>query len=467
MKINLINSKFTMKKLSIFPILILTLSISYGQWTTTNLSEAKDGMGAAALPGSSTFWFAGGWGDIEETNKVEIYNAETNTWTFSTLSQTRSWPAGLAYKDHIFFAGGMFWSTNVQPTSRVDIWNNEAAQWSTAELSVPRFSISAVGIGNKALFAGGANIIQNTVSSAVDIYDFTTGQWTTTSLSSPRAAMGNAVVETSDGPIALFGGGRTAVSGPFATDLVDIYHANTGTWSTANLSQARANLSATTVGHKVIFVGGITNDNVLSDRVDIYDALTGEWTTATLSAPRCTDAVDGLTKTVCGKAYIVGGGKIDLFTGIISDGTNVIDIYDPATDTWSVEFLDRSVFMHSVVSDGNRLLVAGGRNTEFNYVYDVVDIYTCSVNAAEESKAIAAQYRIYPNPNNGSFFLEKLGDSPKNPAMVKVYNTVGKLMAQRNLGPTDESIEMNLAPGTYILTILSDGSSQTEKLVIQ
>ncbi len=454
-----------MKKLLVFPILILYISIGYGQWTTTNLSEPKEAMGVAALPGSNTFWFAGGWGDMTETNKVEIYNAETDTWTFSQLSQARSWPAGLAYKDHIFFAGGMFWNNN-QATSRVDIWNNEAAQWTTAELSVPRFSISAVGIDNKALFAGGVDISQNTASSVVDIFDFSSGQWATTELSAPRAAMGSAVVETSDGPIALFGGGAIGISGP-ATDMVEIYHANTGTWSTAQLSQARAHLSATAVGHKVIFAGGITNDNILSDRVDIYDALTGEWTTASLSVPRCTDAVDGLTETVCGKVYIVGGGRIDLFSGIITDASNVIDIYDPATDTWSVEYLSRPVFIHAVVSDGNRLLVAGGRNTEFDYLYDRVDVYTCSANAATETSFATPQYRIYPNPNNGGFFLKKLGDSPQKPAMIRVCNTLGELVAQRNLSLTDESLELNLTPGTYILTILSDSSNQTEKLVIQ
>jgi len=458
-----------MKKLSIFPILILFLSISYGQgtWTTTNLSEPKEGMGAAVLPGSSTFWFAGGWGDIDETNKVEIYNAETDTWTFSSLSQARSWPAGLAYKNHIFFAGGMFWSTTYQPTSRVDIWNNEAAQWTTAELSVPRFSISAVGIGDKAIFAGGASLIQNETFSTVDIYDFTNGQWTSTELAGPRAAMGSAVVETPDGPIALFGGGTSAIAGPYATDLVEIYHANTGTWSTANLSQARAHLSATTVGSKVIFAGGITNDNVLSDRVDIYDALTGEWTTASLSAPRCTDMVDGLTKTVCGKVYVVGGGRIDLFTGEFSEASDVIDIYDPTTSSWSVEHLSRPLVTHSVISDGNRLLVAGGRNTEFSTIFDEVDIYTCTANAVDESKATAAQYRIYPNPNHGSFLIERLGDSPEKPVTARVCDQMGGIVLQNVLIPVDGKMELNLTPGTYFLTLISEETSQTEKVIVK
>ncbi len=459
-----------MKNLILIPTLIFTMSISYGQgtWTTTNLSEAKEGMGAATLPGSNTFWFAGGWSDIDETNKVEIYNAETNTWTFSSLSQTRSWSAGLAYKDHIFFAGGMFWSTTYQPTSRVDIWNNEAAQWTTAELSEPRFSISAVGIGNKALFAGGANFIQNSISGKVDIYDFTTGQWTTTELSGPRAAMGSAVVETPNGPIALFGGGTSAISGPYATDLVEIYHANTGTWSTANLSQARAHLSAATVGSKVIFAGGITSDNSLSDRVDIYDAITGEWTTASLSVPRCTDMVDGLTKTVCGKVYIVGGGRIDLITGEFSEASNVIDIYDPTTDSWSVEYLNRPLVTHAVVSDGNRLLVAGGRNTEFSKIYSEVDIYTCSANAAGESKTAAAQYRIYPNPSQGVLHIEALAGNANNAVVVQLRNLQGQLVYTQTTSGANSEIRLPKLPhGAYLLSVISENGYHTEWISLQ
>jgi hypothetical protein len=457
-----------MKNFILITMLIFTISISYGQWTATNLSEAKEAMGAAELPGSNTFWFAGGWGDADETNKVEIYNAESDTWTFSAMSQARSWPAGLAYKDHIFFAGGMFWSTTGQATSRVDIWNNLDSQWTTAELSVPRFSISAVGIGDKALFAGGANFNQNSVSSTVDIYDFTTGHWTTAELSGPRAAMGSAVVETPDGPIALFGGGMSKINGPHATDLVEIYHANTGTWSTATLSQPRTHLSATTVGHKVIFAGGITNDNVLSDRVDIYDAFTGEWRTASLSVPRCTDMVDGLAKTVCGKAYIVGGGKIDLNTGQFSDASNVIDIYDPATDTWSVEYLSRPLVNHSVVSDGNRLLVAGGRNTEFNGIFDEVDIYTCSTSATDNTSSQAPLFRVYPNPSHGTIFLENLTGDAGNNWRAKVFNLSGQLVYEQAQNPSQNMVILPQIPsGIYILTVDTEKGVHRFKILLQ
>ncbi len=41
---------------------------------------------------------------------------------------------------------------------------------------------------------------------------------------------------------------------------VDLYDSGTGRWSTAQLSQARSILSATSVGTVAIFAGGFTGD---------------------------------------------------------------------------------------------------------------------------------------------------------------------------------------------------------------
>ena len=46
----------------------------------------------------------------------------------------------------------------------------------------------------------------------------------------------------------------TAVSGP--SNVVDLYDSGTGRWSTAQLSQARFMLSATSVGTVAMFAGG-------------------------------------------------------------------------------------------------------------------------------------------------------------------------------------------------------------------
>ena len=42
--------------------------------------------------------------------------------------------------------------------------------------------------------------------------------------------------------------------------VVDLYDSGTGRWSTAHLSQARSDLSATSVGTVAIFAGGSTGN---------------------------------------------------------------------------------------------------------------------------------------------------------------------------------------------------------------
>ena len=48
-----------------------------------------------------------------------------------------------------------------------------------------------------------------------------------------------------------------AIAGP-SSDVVDLYDSGTGRWSTAQLSQARGRLAATSVGTVAIFAGGYT-----------------------------------------------------------------------------------------------------------------------------------------------------------------------------------------------------------------
>jgi hypothetical protein len=54
----------------------------------------------------------------------------------------------------------------------------------------------------------------------------------------------------------------TAVYG-YSIDRVDLYDSETGRWSTAQLSQARNYLSATSVGKVAIFAGGVSHSKLL------------------------------------------------------------------------------------------------------------------------------------------------------------------------------------------------------------
>ncbi len=52
---------------------------------------------------------------------------------------------------------------------------------------------------------------------------------------------------------------RATAGGDIPSNVVDLYDSGTGRWSTAQLSQARYGLSATSVGTVAIFAGGWTS----------------------------------------------------------------------------------------------------------------------------------------------------------------------------------------------------------------
>lgn len=161
---------------------------------------------------------------------------------------------------------------------------------------------------------------------------------------------------TSVGTKAMFAGGTEQGPGPYTN--VDIYDSSTGEWTVEHLSVARNSLAATTVGEIAVFAGGSPSYDLLStlDAVDIYDNTTGTWTTAQLSQPR-----NQLAATSHGtKAYISGGL---LFPSSGATGpvySDVVDIYDTVSKQWSVMTMPKPRAGHSSVTVGDRIIFAGG-----------------------------------------------------------------------------------------------------------
>ena len=178
---------------------------------------------------------------------------------------------------------------------------------------------------------------------------------TTATLSQARAEL----AATSVGNKVLFAGGRVDVAG--ASNVVDIYDSDTGLWSTATLSQARWGVSATTVGTKALFAGGYLGGASSSDVVDIYDGETGLWSTAILSQARSHLAA----ATVGNKAF---------FGCSSFDGEDAVDIYDAVTGLWSTASLSDGRYALAATAVGDAALFAGGWGG-FGVDSDVVDIY--------------------------------------------------------------------------------------------
>ena len=117
--------------------------------------------------------------------------------------------------------------------------------------------------------------------------------------------------------IALFAGGLTGSHTP--SNVVDIYNAITGVWSTAQLTEARYNLAATSLAGQglAIFAGGQDGRSV-SNVVDLYNFRTEACTAAQLDDARVVLAATSLAEK--GLALFAGG-----WNGF--EASNVVNIY--------------------------------------------------------------------------------------------------------------------------------------------
>lgn len=135
----------------------------------------------------------------------------------------------------------------------------------------------------------------------------------------------------SAGNKALFAGG---LAGPLPTDVVDIYDFTTNSWSVAQLSQPRSGLVATSNGTQAIFAGGYYYDPsegcnfCLSDVVDIYDSVSNSWSSASLSQARGNLAAASAPPF----SVFVGGDHLNDGSGVVSGR---VDTFDNLLNEWS------------------------------------------------------------------------------------------------------------------------------------
>jgi len=148
-----------------------------GKWRTTELSEAKSGIGGAYHNGK--FYFAGGHfkGDSKSSELLEIFDG-TN-WSSMKLSRARSGiRPGLA-GDQLFLAGGGDINTETfSYTSSyldVDILNTQDMKMRSELMSFDRINHAAIGVGNRYYVIGGVQMADGSILDVVEYWDITTG----------------------------------------------------------------------------------------------------------------------------------------------------------------------------------------------------------------------------------------------------------------------------------------------------
>ncbi|HRY31355.1 MAG TPA: T9SS type A sorting domain-containing protein [Bacteroidales bacterium] len=442
-----------MKKFYLFiiPLLFCVGPGSYGQWSYTNLSAPKAYMGVASL--GSKVYFAGGMNDSGLKSTVEIYDFSTGLWdTTQHLSVARDLVTATTCGSKVLFAGGVdfFSSSNVYAT--VDIYDTLTNQWSVHQLSAARLNITALSFGNKVLFAGGANT-QLQAFDNIDIYNCATDTWSVEYLPVPRFTYGGVVNN-----LGILPGGYDSTGG--VTKRVDIYNFTTGTWSVDSLSVARAWVGVTTIGDKMLIAGGATHDAIQSNVVDIYDASTGIWTDTTLSIARSFCDNQNVVN-VCGKAYFIGGGKMNLNGPYWEAAYNQIDIYDLTTNTWSVDNIPTitATVHRAAASIGDQFIIAGGIWGSYSSNAEIYSCINTNVEIIPEKNLI-----IYPNPSTELITISL----PENslPGHLSIINPIGQEVLQQTITNSFAHIDIREMPtGIYFAKVICGNKIHTVKII--
>jgi predicted Ser/Thr protein kinase len=334
----------------------LPLLVNNYNQTTATLSEARFYL-AATSSGELVFFGGGQNGTLTVSDRVDIYNVTSGSWTAASFSIPRGYLTAAASGNLVFFAGG--WDNNASYYNQVDIYNVICGSWTTATLSQNRTFLAATSVGSLVLFGGGCNNSTG-ASNIVDIYNVTSNIWTNATLSQARSALAAASVANR---YAIFAGGWT---GTVASNVVDIFDSLSGVWNTTTLSQARTDLAATSLNNLAFFGGGdngICHPFQTFDVVDIFNSTTQTWSTATLSQSRTYLAAASI-----GDIVAFGGGSPDC-----SAYSSAVDMYNVTSNIWFTAILNQSRYWLAANASVNKILFGGGWNYEFSNTVDTFE----------------------------------------------------------------------------------------------
>lgn len=203
----------------------------------------------------------------------------------------------------------------------------QSAWIAKAPLPTARFGLTTSMVNGKIYAMGGSDAPYVPYFNTVEIYDPATDTWTS-GTPMPNERMGHTAAVVND-KIYVMGGAYVAQT---STAYVDEYDPATDTWTAkAEMPTDRVFHCAGAVGGKIYVFGGcryVNNVNISNlSAVDVYDPATDTWTTkGKMRSPR------GLA------AACVVNDMIYVFGGVVGDLGNApigtADVYDPATDSW-------------------------------------------------------------------------------------------------------------------------------------
>jgi N-acetylneuraminic acid mutarotase len=253
----------------------------------------------------------------------------------------------------------------------VEEYDPAADTWTRrADMPTARQGVCAAAVDGIIYAIGGWNPSGDL--STVEAYDPATDTWTTKADMPTRR--NNPAVAVVDGIIYVISGNP----GIEVTSAVEAYNPATDKWTTkADMPTARDEADACVIDGRIYVSGGASawpgTDSPTLSTVEVYDPATDTWTQAS-DMPRARFA--HAASVVNGKMYIFGGvnsemiklaegGKLD--DGEMEEFFSIVEVYDPATDTWTTAADRLPTFRASLtaaVVDGRIYAIGGGLDAE-------------------------------------------------------------------------------------------------------
>lgn len=228
----------------------------------------------------------------------------------------------------------------------------------------PRARVAGAALGGLVYTLGGGDDYGNHFTT-VEAFDPATGIWSAKPpMSIPRDAAVAGVI-----------GGRLYVAAGGLSRAAERFDPATGAWSPiAPLPTERNGATGCEVNGRLYVVGG--NQGLDLSTVEAYDPSADAWTTcAPIPVARSWAGACALN----GKLYVVGGYAT---TAAVSPWLDRLDIYDPATDTWSAGPpipISLGIYQHVVLALNGQVVVFGGGNA--NRALDTIYRYDPATHA--------------------------------------------------------------------------------------
>ena len=190
----------------------------------------------------------------------------------------------------------------------------------------------------------------------------------------------NMLIAAANNKILFTGGGYYVEDGTgISARTIDIYDINNNSWSSKVLAENptfRVDMAIAATDDKVLIAGGgFWGDDIYTSEVNIYHPADDSWSSDWLSVART--AATGVTAG--NKVFFAGGYSYDEGGNYV---TKTVDIYDNATNTWTTGELSQPRMYLSAVAAGNKVYFFAGRLD----ISDRIDEYDLLTNSWSTSK---------------------------------------------------------------------------------